>query len=593
MMGKSLKTCNFFNLLAEGSALERMCLGDFYTGAHWSPVENGCADVQSKLTVPLYELAKRNITEDNILDSTSSMEMLTTAAEDLSPSDVQYVAQILRNAASVPAVEPEVLRSVVHTVDTVINTISASENRDTLSNLSRKISTAVENIALNTQTNNQAVKVAGNNIALSVLPLSLIPRGGVLENWGSDVTMFLNDSDKEPEERLEQFESFEVAVFLPENVLEEKPRNNRTDLVFVVSRNFQFLKNVTVVSPVIDVVMGTEQVYDVDPPLKMIFKVPKMGPRERKANWGCVSWDEALNNNFGGWSYKGCFSVLIDPTHVRCYCNHLTSFTVILELNPGFQISKVHKAALSIITYIGCSLSIFGLGIIILTFAIFRKWREDIRHKTLFNLSVCLTSFLLIFLIGIQKKEWEYGCVAVTILLHYFMLASLFWMLVEAFLQYLFLVKIIGIYIPHFLQKAMLFAWGLPVIVVGIVLSADHNLYYSRTEFCCLSGDVFLFAVVFPVSASLAVNFIMFGIIFYSVTYGNSTEKLRCNQDQKKDRIARAKAMFCVSVLLGHRGLYDCEFVAFPNISIVFRQVLYFDFGKEISAFIFEGVASL
>ncbi|GBM79024.1 hypothetical protein AVEN_5108-1, partial [Araneus ventricosus] len=137
------------------------------------------------------------------------------------------------------------------------------------------ISTAVENIALNTQTNNQAVKVAGNNIALSVLPLSLIPRGGVLENWGSDVTMLLNDSDKEPEERLEQFESFEVAVFLPENVLEKKRRNKETDMVIVVSRNSQFLKNVTVVSPVIDVVMGTEQVYDVDPPLKMIFKVQK------------------------------------------------------------------------------------------------------------------------------------------------------------------------------------------------------------------------------------------------------------------------------------------------------------------------------
>ncbi|GBM75362.1 hypothetical protein AVEN_167477-1 [Araneus ventricosus] len=266
----------FFVGTAEGIALERKCLGDFYTGAQWSPVENGCADVQSNLTVTLYELAKGNITKDKILDSTLSMAMMMTAAEDLSPSDVQYVAQILRNAASVPAVEPEVLRSVVHTVDTVINTISASENRDIFSNLPRKIGTAVENIALNTQTDNKAVKVAGNNIALSVLPLSLIPRGGVLENWGSDVTMLLNDSDKEPEERLEQFESFEVAVFLPENVLEEKRRNKETDMVIVVSRNSQFLKNVTVISAVIDVVMGTEQVFDVDPPLKMIFKVLKV-----------------------------------------------------------------------------------------------------------------------------------------------------------------------------------------------------------------------------------------------------------------------------------------------------------------------------
>ncbi|GBM79774.1 Adhesion G-protein coupled receptor G4 [Araneus ventricosus] len=571
-------------ITAEGSALERKCLGDFYMGAHWGPVENGCTDVQSNFTMTLHKLAKMNITEDNIFDLTSSMEMLTTAAEDLSPSDVQYVAQILRNVARVPSIEPEVLRSVVHTVDTVINTISASENRYILSNLPRKISTAVENIALKAQTNNQAVKAAGNNIALSVLPLTLIPRGAVLENWGSNVTALFNDSDKDHDERLIQFESFEAGVLLPENVLAEKRGGNRAGMVIVVRRNSQFLKNLTVMSPVIDVVTGTEPVYNVDPPLEMVFKVTKMGCRERKSNWGCVSWDETLNNNFGGWSYKGCVSVLIDTTHVRCYCDHLTSFAVILEINPEFKIPKVHSGVLSIFTYMGCSLSIFGLGVIILTFAIFRKWREDIRHKILFNLSACLTSFLLIFLIGIQKKEWGYGCMAVAILLHYFMLASLLWMLVEAFLQYLFLVKVIGIYIPHFLQKVMLFAWGIPIIVVGIVLSVNHELYYSRTEFCCLSGDAFHFAVAFPVSTSLAINFIMFVIIFFSVTYGQSKEKLRCNQDQKKDMIARAKAMFCVSVLLGLSWIFGF-LAAIDETKLVFQY--FFVITTTLQGFLF------
>ncbi|GBN84973.1 hypothetical protein AVEN_26978-1 [Araneus ventricosus] len=179
--------------------------------------------------------------------------------------------------------------------------------------------------------------VAGSNFAVSVLPFASFPRGGVLESWGFNMTVLLNDSDRDPHEWLNHFESFEAAVLLPESVLREKRRNKRTNMVIVVHRNSQYLKNVKVISPVIDVVVGSKPVYDVDPPLEMVFKVSEMSLREKKAKWGCVSWDETLNNTFGGWSYKGCFSVLVDPTHVRCYCNHLTSFAVILELEERYE----------------------------------------------------------------------------------------------------------------------------------------------------------------------------------------------------------------------------------------------------------------
>ncbi|GBM61202.1 hypothetical protein AVEN_241584-1 [Araneus ventricosus] len=224
---------------------------------------------------------------------------------------------------------------------------------------------------MNVETNERAVKVAGNNIAVSVLPL--VPRGGVLTSWGSNVTVLLNDSDRDAEEWLDGLGSFEAAVLLPVSVLAEKRRSNRTDMAIFVRRDPQLLENAEVISPVIDVVVGTEPVYDVDPSLHMVFNVTEMSSREMKSNWGCASWDGTLHDNVGGWSYKGCVSVLIDPTHVRCYCNHLTSFAVILEINPSSgETPKVHRAAMSVITYVGCSLSIFGLGIVILTFAIFK-----------------------------------------------------------------------------------------------------------------------------------------------------------------------------------------------------------------------------
>ncbi|GBO02813.1 hypothetical protein AVEN_5370-1 [Araneus ventricosus] len=260
----------------KGFALERKCFGDFYTGAHWSPVEKDCAGVQSELTMTLYRLAKTNITEENAVNATMSMEMLTTTSEGLSPADVQYTVQILRNVASIPIIEPEVLRASVHTVDVVIEAISTSEYRDILSNLSSKITSAMENITLNTQTNERAVKVAGNNIAMYVLPLTLVPRGGVLENWGSNVTLLFNDSIKGPDERLNQFESIEAAALLPENVLTKTLSNNRTTMAMAIRKSSQLLKNLSVIIPVIDLAIGPEPVYDVDPPLEMVFKIPKI-----------------------------------------------------------------------------------------------------------------------------------------------------------------------------------------------------------------------------------------------------------------------------------------------------------------------------
>ncbi|GBN26586.1 Adhesion G-protein coupled receptor G4, partial [Araneus ventricosus] len=557
----------------EGDALERKCLGDFDVGAYWSPVKKDCDVVHSDLTVNLQKLARTNITADNILNSSLNMEILTTTWKDLRSMDVQYVAQILRNMESVPDIKPQVLRAVVNTVDSVITAkISASDRRIALTNASCRISAAMENIATSVQTDGQVIKEAGNNIAVCIMPYSsnvtLIPTGGVLENWGSNVTTLFNDSDRDP---YSHFETFEAAVLLPDNLLAQKQNSSVSNIPIIIRRNINFLKNIDVISPVIDVSVGNEPVYDVDPPIELIFKVPEIPVKQKEEFFQCVFWDQSLNDNYGGWSFKGCYNSYVDSTHMRCFCNHLTSFAVILELKPGSEILKVHQTSLSIITYIGCSLSIFGLGAIIVTFIAFRKWRKDVKHKVLFNLSLALISFLLIFLIGIEKTESRYGCMAVAVLLHYFMLSSFTWMLVEAFMQYLSLVKVIGTYIPRLIQKAMLFAWGVPFTIVGIVLCINYDLYSSRHKYCWLSDNIFYLAVAAPVLSMLALNFVIFALILYSNTCGRSTKYLRTNQNERQETIARAKAVFCVSILLGLSWIFG--FLAVDEAKLIFQYL--------------------
>jgi len=78
----------------------------------------------------------------------------------------------------------------------------------------------------------------------------------------------------------------------------------------------------------------------------------------------------------------------------------------------------------------------------------------------LVNLSVAMLCSSILFLVGIERVESYGGCIVVSVLLHYFILVSFMWMLVEGVLQYLRFVKVLGTYIPKFMIKSMIPAWG-------------------------------------------------------------------------------------------------------------------------------------
>lgn len=62
---------------------------------------------------------------------------------------------------------------------------------------------------------------------------------------------------------------------------------------------------------------------------------------------------------------------------------------------------------------------------------------------------------------GIGQTQDLKGCIAVAVLLHYFILVAFMWMLMEGILQYLRFVKVLGTYIPNFILKTAVPAWGM------------------------------------------------------------------------------------------------------------------------------------
>ena len=96
-----------------------------------------------------------------------------------------------------------------------------------------------------------------------------------------------------------------------------------------------------------------------------------------------------------------------------------------------------------------------------------RKIRKGRSQMVLLHLALALLAVDIIILADIRPIKERcldqisnyVGCRAVAALLHYFLLVSFLWMLVEAVIQYLKFVKVFDTYTPRFMLKAALPAW--------------------------------------------------------------------------------------------------------------------------------------
>ena len=67
----------------------------------------------------------------------------------------------------------------------------------------------------------------------------------------------------------------------------------------------------------------------------------------------------------------------------------------------------------------------------------------------------------LTFLLGFERGgSSDDVCLAVAVVLHYSILASFMWTLVEGLMQYRMLVRVMNAHVEHFLIKACLLGWG-------------------------------------------------------------------------------------------------------------------------------------
>ncbi|XP_052818514.1 adhesion G-protein coupled receptor G2-like [Mya arenaria] len=292
--------------------------------------------------------------------------------------------------------------------------------------------------------------------------------------------------------------------------------------------------------------------------------------KQMHENLVCGYWDYTANQDAGGWKTDGCNRSPSENFIVKCTCNHLTNFAVLIDLQAGGNLSNTDEFVLGVITKGGLVVSTVGLSFTILTFIVFRHLRKGRGQQVLFNLSVAMLCSSVLFLVGIERTETRGGCIAVGVLLHYFILVSFMWMLVEGILQYLRFVKVLGTYIPTFMVKSMLAAWGMPLIPIIAVLCVDKDLYKNDRAYCWLSGRALLYAFVLPLAVIIVANTVIFFLIVRQFCVRNNITA-SSNRSEHYRSWLQLKAAVSIFIVLGLTWIFG--FLTVDDTRIAFHYI--------------------
>uniref|UniRef100_A0A4W2DLF5 Adhesion G protein-coupled receptor E2 n=1 Tax=Bos indicus x Bos taurus TaxID=30522 RepID=A0A4W2DLF5_BOBOX len=178
-----------------------------------------------------------------------------------------------------------------------------------------------------------------------------------------------------------------------------------------------------------------------------------------------------------------------------------------------FVFQHEEDPALTVITYVGLSLSLLCLLLAVLTFLLCKAIQNTSTSLHL-QLSLCLFLAHLLFLTAIDRTESKVLCAIIAGALHYLYLASFTWMLLvglHLFLSARNLTVVNYSGINRFMKKAMFpVGYRVPAVIVAISAASRPHLYGTSTSCWLHSEKGFKWGFLGPVCAIFSVNLAFF-----------------------------------------------------------------------------------
>ncbi|XP_050418862.1 uncharacterized protein LOC126832194 [Patella vulgata] len=569
---------------------EIKCLGQRKYGSRWSKMAfNENCNFQesfiSEVTTNLSAIAQSNFT-DNVEKNLVKVQVFTSVPEELTPLDVVYTTAILDGISKTDNITQQDAINFIN----IINNIQSSKEEvlteaNEKVNISNKLIASLDELELRIPTNNDdgRFRLVTNKTVVEIWNLAKLKRNPIigLSVNGDDsdpVEIFENNALSSLYEEIELiYKTTDVGILLNKQFVRRTiDEKNTTDIrlsMHILSTNNLFIndKNDTVNSKVISATLTIDRKTVVN--LNGSFVTTVFFPQNvlqakyREKYSRCVFWDFNLNNSRGGWSSEGCRYANTTEGRDVCVCDHLTNFAVLLDYyGQDYLVPHSHQLALTIITYVGLILSIIGLGLTVLTFLFFKKLREGRPQQIMFNLALAMLFSWIVFLAGIKQTGDHVGCIVVAVLLHYFIMASFVWMLMEGILQYFLFVKVLGTYVRNFMLKATIPAWGLPVIPVAIMLAIDVELYNGGETYCWMGLQGMYYGFALPLGLIILANIIIYILVTRSIC-----SRKNLNTTGLQHSVTNIRASFCCFIILGLTWIFG--FLAISDARLVFQYI--------------------
>ncbi|CAG2213421.1 unnamed protein product [Mytilus edulis] len=286
----------------------------------------------------------------------------------------------------------------------------------------------------------------------------------------------------------------------------------------------------------------------------------------------CGYW----NFSSRSWASSGCYLKRTESKVSTCTCNHLTNFAILMSPSD-FEITDLHQRALEIITFVGCGLSILGCTLTLITYFVFWRYVKNEWTVILSNMCVVLIIGYSVFLSSTNVTDNEIACIIVTAVLHYVFLVVFFLMLCEG-------ISVARSVTVVFKRKSEVrfylpFAWGVPLVIVGITLGVTRLKGYHSEKYCWLSTNNFV--VMAFVGPALLIILINIGIIHVVLKAIYSTHAM-VNERLKKKVRAGVKCMVVLIPVLGLSWLFGI--LAYNEDTIIFQYL--FGISTSLQGFI-------
>ncbi|XP_027896074.1 adhesion G-protein coupled receptor G6 isoform X8 [Xiphophorus couchianus] len=495
-------------------------------------------------------LTNCSVTAENAAGVAEQLANFTKNA--LSNEEVSQVVTKVQELVSVAKIDTAVAESVVNIIS---NVMVSSEKA---SNIALK---AVDELANKVEFDGPSVNINSKNLALGVLVLNSKSFNE------TSFSAFFPPNSIDPMIEFNRTANPLAQVTLPASLLSgisegvfSRSSLSRINFMFFSSPSLfmKEQKGLSLNSYVVASSVGNLSITDLQDPVKIeIAHLSDQASSRRE----CVFWDFSMNRGNGGWNNHGCsFSKESTSSRTVCLCNHLTHFGILMDISQtSFIIDPENKKVLTFLSYISCGISAICSAATLLTYIAFEKLRRDYPSKILMNLSTSLLFLNIVFLLDgwlASMVDSEGLCISAAVLLHYFLLTSFTWMGLESVHMYIALVKVFNTYIRRYILKFCIVGWGLPAVLVGIVVTVNKNYYgvlkdhTDESAMMCWIKEksVFYTTCVGYFCLMFLLNVAMFIVVMMQICGRNGK---RSNRTLREEILRNLRSVVSLTFLLG------------------------------------------